>query len=207
MFTIPVPQQDADTPRRMWIILGIGNPGARYTETRHNVGFWVLDELHNRASTVRSEKGKAPAHTVIADLNGERVVLGWPTTYVNCSGIAAKFLLAKYRSDADKLIVITDDINLAVGNIRVRRAGSHGGHNGLCSVIEVLGTEGFARIRVGVGKPRSPMERVDYVLARPADSEMVQVRDACLRAAEATSTLVCSGVDMAMNRFNHSIQP
>ncbi len=184
-----------------WLIAALGNPGPKYKNTRHNVGWWSLDDLATDASVQLSAQG-ADSETGEAEFGGKQVLLVRPLTYVNRSGNAVKHLMRKHNLEPDHLIVIYDDLNLDPGKVRIRPKGGAGGHNGMKSVISALGTEDFIRIRIGVGRPIDSSEQVDYVLGKMAPRERELVRDAASRAATAAKTTITEGIEAAMNRYN-----
>ncbi len=184
-----------------WLIAGLGNPGPKYRNTRHNVGWWSLDDLVERAGVSLKPTG-GNAETAEAQLGEVTVMLVKPLTYVNKSGDALRGLLRKHHIGAEKLIVIYDDLNLETGRVRIRSKGGAGGHNGMKSIISSLGTQDFARIRIGVGRPDVASEQVDYVLGTMAPKERELVRQAAKRAAEAAEAAVTDSVENAMNRYN-----
>lgn len=185
-----------------WIILAIGNPGPQYAESRHNVGWWVADLLMKRHGGKLSDAGVC--HRATLDIDGTNVLLAYPKTYVNRSGAAAKTLTERHDIETTQLLVICDDINLPVGTIRVRKKGGAGGHNGLTSIIEALGTNDFPRIRIGVGKQADGASQVDHVLGKPRASEAEDLRIAVDRAADASAMAITEGLDAAMNSYNRS---
>ena len=136
------------------------------------------------------------------DIGGQRAVLAEPRVYVNLSGEAARYLLRRYNSGSDRLIVICDDINLPVGKVRIRSKGGPGGHNGLKSMIAQVKTEEFVRVRIGVGRPESKDQQVDHVLGRMPPKEREAVKEAAVRAADAVESVIRDGVETAMNKFN-----
>lgn len=184
-----------------WIIAGLGNPGPKYRDTRHNVGWWSLDDLADRRGG-RFKASGANAETAEIEIDGRRVLLVRPLTYVNASGDALRHVMRKHHVAADRLIVVYDDMNLETGKVRIRHKGGSGGHNGMNSIISALATDEFARIRIGVGRPVDSSEQVDYVLGRMAPKEREIVRAAATRAADAAQAAVQDGLENAMNRFN-----
>ncbi len=190
----------------MKLIIGLGNPGRRYRDTRHNVGFGVVDELARRTG---AEFEAAPADALMARANagGESVILAKPLTLMNLSGAAVADLAHYYRIDTAGLLVVADDVNLPLGRLRARAQGSDGGHKGLRSIIERLGSEDFARLRVGVGRGDPRRELADHVLARFDPEERPIVDEAILRAADAAGVFVTDGIDAMMNRFNRPDGP
>lgn len=195
------------SPRRQqlqnpWIILAIGNPGPEYAETRHNVGWWAVDILVKEHNARLRDEG--PSRIAQLTIENQPTIIAYPKTYVNRSGTAARSLLNHYQTEISRLIVITDDINLAPGRIRVRRAGGDGGHNGLKSIIDTLSDNAFSRIRIGVGKPTNGDTQIDHVLGHATDDELTAIQTATNRAAKAAQTIITQGVENAMNEFNSS---
>lgn len=184
-----------------WLIAGLGNPGPKYHNTRHNVGWWSLDDLAERNSAKFKATG-GNSETAEIDIAETRVLLVKPLTYVNKSGDALRSLLRKHHIGPDRLIVIFDDLNLETGKLRIRSKGGAGGHNGMKSIISSLGTEEFARIRIGVGRPVASSEQVDYVLGTMPPKERELVKGTAKRAAEAAETAVTDSIENAMNRYN-----
>ncbi len=185
-----------------WLIVGLGNPGKDYAATRHNVGFRVIDrladELHVRVSRVRFS-----AYTELATLSGTRVLLMKPTTFMNNSGNAVRQAARYYAIPPERIVVISDDISLNPGRIRVRANGSAGGHNGLKSIIAELGSQDFPRVRIGVGaKPHPDYDLADWVLSRFSQEDEAHIRDAVANAAGAVETLLSDGVEAAASRYN-----
>jgi len=185
------------------LVVGLGNPGPQYAETPHNVGFRVVGKLAEEAG-VRIGRPEARSLVGLADLEGKRVVLATPLTYMNLSGGAVRELLKKYELGVESLVVVSDELQLPLGAIRIRERGSAGGHNGIASVIESLGTDEFVRIRLGIGPDRPvPGEyKADYVL-RPFPKAVKEPVDEMIdRAADAVRLLLRDGVARAMNEFN-----
>ncbi len=185
----------------MKLIVGLGNPGRRYQGTRHNVGFEVVDEVARRHG---ASFGAAPAEALVTRIRdlGDGVILAKPLTFMNVSGVATRDLLHYYRIDVADLLVVTDDANLPLGRLRARAGGSDGGHNGLRSVAEQIGTERFARLRVGIGRGDGRRDLADHVLARFDTDEQPVMEAAILRAADAVRLFVIDGLDRVMNAYN-----
>ena len=190
----------------MKLIIGLGNPGRRYRDTRHNVGFGVVDELARRAGAA-FEAAPADALMARAKSGGESVILAKPLTLMNLSGSAVADLARYYRIDVADLLVVADDVNLPLGRLRARAQGSDGGHKGLRSIIERLGSEAFARLRVGVGRGDPRRDLADHVLARFDPDERALADDAILKAADAAGVFVTDGIDVMMNQFNRPDGP
>jgi PTH1 family peptidyl-tRNA hydrolase len=188
------------------LIVGLGNPGRRYRDTRHNVGFEVVDELARRAG-VAFEAAPADALMARVRADGGGVILAKPLTLMNLSGAAVADLARYFRIDVADLLVVADDVNLPLGRIRARARGSDGGHKGLRSIVERLGTEEFARLRVGVGRGDLRRDLADHVLARFDPDERAPIDAAVVRAADAAGIFVTDGIDVVMNQFNRPDGP
>lgn len=185
----------------MKVVVGLGNPGAKHARDRHNVGAMVVDRL---AAGCGSAIRRAMHRSYLGEvrLAGERVLLVKPQTYMNLSGNAVASIARYYRLDADAFVAVYDDMDLPVGRVRVRRAGGAAGHRGVASLMERLGDRGFARVRVGIGRPPAGADPADYVLSPFAPEEQALVEAAIARAADATESLIVDGPERAMNRFN-----
>ena len=197
------PKSRAPKPQKLtnpWIILAIGNPGHEYAETRHNVGWWTADILRERHNARLQDEG--PSRIAQLNIENQPTIIAYPKTFVNRSGTAARSLIRHYETDINRLIVITDDINLKPGRIRVRRGGGDGGHNGLKSIIDTLHDTAFPRIRIGVGKPTNGDTQIDHVLGQPSDEDLTAIKSAINHAAQATQTIITQDVETAMNKFN-----
>lgn len=204
MFRILRKQQpEPDLPT--YLIAGFGNPGREYMNTRHNVGFLVIDRLCRKLDV---SLGKLQANALTASYKNaqNRIILAKPQTYMNLSGQSVSGLLRFYKIPTEQLLVIHDDLDLPFGTLRIRPSGGSAGQKGLGSTIERLGSQDFARIRVGIGRPPGRMDAADYVL-QPFHSSDQQMLDSVLEsAAEAALTFVKDGLEPAMNRFNGSIE-
>ena len=184
-----------------WLIVGLGNPGAEYASTRHNLGFMLVDLLASQANA-QVKRTECRALIGRAKIDGRTVELAKPQTYMNLSGEAVKCLLQKEERSRERLIVISDDLALPFGTIRVRPQGSHGGQNGLRSIIEVLGTNEFTRLRIGIA-PEHPISNArNYVLERFSKGEQEKVEEILKISAEAVGAVVKNGVEKAMAEFN-----
>ncbi len=179
----------------------MGNPGTQYARSRHNVGWWVADLIRERYHAYKL-MDQGPSRIAHLRISGEAAVIAYPKTYVNRSGVAAIDLIRRYSSDIQRLLVISDDINLPPGRLRIRRRGGAGGHNGLKSVIDALNDDGFLRIRIGVGKQGAGDSQVDHVLGDPAGEELEAIEGTVAGAADAVGAVVTDGIEKAMNRFN-----
>jgi PTH1 family peptidyl-tRNA hydrolase len=187
----------------MKVVVGLGNPGDKYALTKHNVGFWVIDLLSRRFGIAcRKEKFKALIGEGFVD--GEKVLLCKPMTFMNLSGESLSEILSFYRElrPEEDIIVIYDDMDFAPGQLRLREKGSAGGHNGMKSVIQHLGTEVFPRIRIGIGRPPAEQTVVEHVLSPFAADDLRAVQSAVETAAEAVAYALANDFRAAMNRFN-----
>lgn len=186
----------------MYIIVGLGNPGKDYQNTRHNIGFDVIDALAEVAGiSVIEKKHKAIIGKGVLD--GQKVILVKPQTYMNLSGESVRDVIDYYKIDEEQeLIVISDDISLDVGMLRVRKKGSAGGHNGLKNIIQHLGHDTFMRIKMGVGEKTKGYDLADYVLGHFTGEERKVMDEAAKKATEAIRMMIAGEVDKAMNAFN-----
>ncbi|HET7580832.1 MAG TPA: aminoacyl-tRNA hydrolase [Bacillales bacterium] len=185
----------------MKVIVGLGNPGFQYKKTRHNVGFAVIDELSKQVNIPVKQK-KFNAVFGIGRVQGEKMALVKPLTYMNASGEAVRPFLDYYKVPTEDLVVIYDDLDLPTGKIRLREKGGPGGHNGMKSIISHLGTKEFKRIRVGISHPTPELDVIDYVLKPFSKQERKVVAEACVRAAEACERWVSVSFPEVMNEYN-----
>jgi len=186
---------------QVFLVVGLGNPGEEYAETKHNLGFKVIDELSTRwgsACATRKFKAFIGEHLLFS----RKVIMAKPQTFMNRSGQSVHELISFYKLEpSQNLVVVSDDLDLPAGRIRIRKEGGSGGHNGLKSVIESLGTESFVRVRIGIGRPASP-DTESYVLSRISKSEKALFEEAVLKASDAIESLLKDGINKAMDRFN-----
>ena len=195
----PAPSDQEE--ENMKIIVGLGNPGSKYAGSRHNMGFSVVTELadrHNISLNTRFRKGLCGSGAI----GGQKVLLVQPQTYMNNSGECVRPMADYYHVPLEDILIVYDDIALDVGQIRVRAKGSAGGHNGMKSLIQHLGSGDFPRVRVGVGEKPPRMDLADYVLGHFPKEELPVIREAVQTAADAAELWLSDGVDAAMNRFN-----
>ena len=185
----------------MRLIVGLGNPDPEYQWTPHNLGFMAVDELANRAA-IRVERPEGKALVGRGKLAGEEILLAKPQTYMNLSGISVRELLAKYELDITDLLVMWDEVQLPLGIIRIHPDGSAGSHNGAQSVINALGTQEFARLRLGCGPDHPLNSRREHVLRPMRKAELEAAAEMIDEAGNAVETILTEGIDAAMNKFN-----
>ncbi|VEF49995.1 peptidyl-tRNA hydrolase [Bacillus freudenreichii] len=185
----------------MKLIVGLGNPGSRYEKTRHNIGFEVIDELAKRSGTTLSETKFNGLYANVRN-NGKKVILLKPLTYMNLSGESIRPLMDYFRIPIEDVLVIYDDLDLPVGKIRLRQKGSAGGHNGIKSTIQHLGTPEFNRIRIGINRPPEGMKVPDYVLGKFSREEWEEMQSVIQTCADACEEWMEAPFLEVMNRFN-----
>ena len=185
-----------------WLIVFLGNPGPRYEMTRHNAGFMAADAMA-KEKNLSINKSRFKALTASCDIGGESVLLMKPQTFMNLSGDAVSQAVKFYKIPPEHVIVVSDEISLPIGKLRIRTKGSAGGHNGLKDIIAKLGTDAFPRIRIGVGAPPHPdYDMADWVLSSFKNQDAEDMLAAAAKAAEAAQCYITQGADRAMNRFN-----
>lgn len=189
-------------PPVSWLIVGLGNPGDQYDGTRHNAGFLAVDALA-RQGRFSVNRVKFKALTAQAEVGGQGALVMKPTTYMNLSGEAVGEAARFYKLPPERVLVLSDDVDLPLGRLRIRAKGSAGGHNGLKSIIQHLGTDQFPRIKLGVGgKPHPDYDLADWVLGRLQGEDRKVMDEAAVRAAQAVECLLRDGIQTAMNRFH-----
>lgn len=194
--------RDSRSPRNPWIVVAIGNPGLQYERSRHNVGWWVADLIVDRYRAKITDHGPSRIAHIRVQPENQSVVVAYPKTYVNRSGAAVRALMREYDTEIHRLIVVSDDINLPPGRLRIRRQGGAGGHNGLQSIIDAVESNEFPRVRIGVGKQTRGEDQADHVLSSPTRRELEAIEPAIVQATEAVEVIVREGVEEGMNRFN-----
>ena len=183
----------------MWLIAGLGNPGSRYEKTRHNMGFLVVEEFLRRQQLEFKEKEDYRISK--GSLGDEKIILLEPLTFMNRSGIAVRKIMQKSNVFPETLIVVHDDLDLETGSLKIRKKGSSGGHKGVESIIQNIGTQEFVRVKIGIGRdPFVPTEK--YVLSKFRKEEIQVIKETIQRAAESVQSIISDGVERAMNRFN-----
>ncbi len=186
----------------MKLIVGLGNPGQTYLYSRHNAGFLVIRQLSRIYKAPLKKEKSLPALSSKVKIQGQNIILAMPLTFMNLSGIALSGLLKKYKISLDNLFVVCDDLDLAFGRMRVRAAGSAGGHRGLESIVNSLNSQEFARLRVGIGRPRPRQEAAEFVLGAFSKKEKEQLKDIIARAADCAQAWTSEGISKTMNTFN-----
>lgn len=186
---------------KMKVIVGLGNPGKQYEQTRHNIGFMVIDEL-SRLFNIPLDQAKHKGLYGIGFYNGDKVLLLKPLTYMNLSGESIRAVMDYYQIDIEDFVVIYDDLDLPVGKIRLRQKGSAGGHNGIKSTIAHLGTQEFNRIRIGINRPQQGMAVPDYVLGSFSKEEQTEVTEAVKKCADACEAWIKKPFLQVMNEYN-----
>lgn len=189
----------------MYLIVGLGNPEEEYKRTRHNMGFDVVNEIASRYM-VSLERKKFDAIYGEAIIEGQKVMLMKPQTYMNLSGVAVKQFVDFYKVPVEQVIVIYDDMDIEKGTMKIRKKGGAGSHNGMKSVISQIGSEGFPRIRIGIGAPLHPHDRINYVLEKLSKEEYTILEQGIQKASMAIIDMLKSGIDHAMNQYNETIR-
>ena len=183
-----------------FLIVGLGNPGDEYTGTRHNTGFMVLDAFAKASNIVFEDRRYG--YIAETSIKGRKVFLLKPTTYMNLSGNAVRYWLNKENIDVQRLLVVVDDLSLPLGALRLKGKGSNGGHNGLGNIQSVIGTQQYARLRVGIGNDFPKGMQVDWVLGKYDDSDMKELTPSIDTAIEMIKSFVLAGINITMNKFN-----
>lgn len=185
----------------MYLLVGLGNPGTEYANTRHNAGFWVINYLAKRTG-IKLNQVRLKSRLGKGSFEQKEIILARPRTYMNLSGEAVSSLLREFDLPLSKLLVIYDDIDLDLGQIRIRAKGSSGGHKGVASIINALGSSEFARLRIGIGPLKEGITLTDYVLSKFEDEEEEKLEEAIKRASSAALDVVLEGLEFAMNKYN-----
>ena len=185
----------------MYLVIGLGNPEEEYSKTRHNMGFDAINKISTQYSVkVNKSKFQGLYDTVI--IEGQKVMLIKPQTYMNLSGESVKKFVDFYKIPKEKIIIIYDDMDIEPGKIKIRKKGGAGGHNGMKSIINMLGTEEFARIRIGIGRPTHNGDEINYVIGAIPEEEILKLEEGVEKAKEAVIEILKNGIDSAMNKLN-----
>lgn len=185
----------------MYLIVGLGNPEEEYANTRHNMGFDAINKISEK-NNIKVNKTKFEGLYGTGEIEGEKVILLKPQTYMNLSGQSIKKYADYYKIVPENIIVIFDDIDMGKGQIRIRKQGSGGSHKGMISVVEMLGTEKIPRIRVGIGSPENKKYMIEYVISKINKEEQEQLKPGIEKAEEAVKAIIKEGLDKAMNKYN-----
>ena len=194
------------TPELSYLLVGLGNPGREYKDTRHNFGFMLIDRIAVRLNA-RGLKVQSKAIVTSATYEDRKLILAKPQTYMNLSGQSVQGLVHFYKIPLTNVMVLSDDLDIPFGTIRIRAEGGPGGQRGLSSVIESLATKDFPRLRLGIGRPPGRMDPANFILQNFSRDEMKTISEILDRAADAALQFVINGLDKAMNKFNGSIEP
>jgi PTH1 family peptidyl-tRNA hydrolase len=188
-------------PNYLTIVVGLGNPGVKYKNTRHNVGFWCLDQIVDTHSIIINKK-KRYFEFGQGDIGNKKIVLARSRTFMNESGRAIQSLMTKYKVLPANFLVLYDDMDLPAGSIRLRARGSSGGHNGMKSIVDSIGTTEFPRLRIGIGRPEFSEQNISHVLSEASLDERKRINEALCRATQAVEMFLVDGIDASMDRFN-----
>ena len=202
LFSCSCHTEETSNPQEMnYLVVGLGNIGNEYSGTRHNIGFMVLDALAGASNIAFEDK----RYGFVAEmrLRGHRVTLLKPSTYMNLSGNAVRYWVKQKKIEPERLLIVSDDIALPFGTLRMKPSGSEGGHNGLKSITQCLGSNQYARLRFGIGNEFARGHQVDFVLSKFTDEENVAMAERLQQAGEAVKAFVLSGIQFAMNNYNN----
>ena len=187
--------------RKMYIIVGLGNPEEEYSKTRHNMGFNTINKIAKKYN-IEVNKTKYQGLYESAIIEGQKVILVKPQTYMNLSGNRIQEFIKFYKIEKENVIVIYDDMDIEPGLIKIRKQGGAGGHNGMKSIIQMLGTEEFPRIRIGIGRPKHNGDEINYVIGSIPEEEIPELEKGTEKAKDAILEILKNGIDSAMNKFN-----
>ena len=185
----------------MYLIIGLGNPEEEYSKTRHNMGFNTINKLAQKYN-IKITKTKYEGLYETGEIEGQKVILIKPQTYMNLSGNCVKQFVDFYKVEKENVLVIYDDMDIEPGTIKIRTKGSAGGHNGMKSIVQMLGTEEFPRIRIGIGRPEHNGDEINYVIGAIPKEEIPKLEEGTEKAKEAIIEILKNGIDKAMNKFN-----
>ena len=185
----------------MYLVIGLGNPEEEYSKTRHNMGFNTINKIAKKYNIeVSKSKFQGLHETVI--IEGQKAILVKPQTYMNLSGNCVQEFVNFYKIERENIIVIYDDMDIEPGTIKIRKQGGPGGHNGMKSIIQKLGTEQFARVRIGIGRPKHNGDEINYVIGAIPEEEIPKLNEGTEKAKDAVIEIIKNGIDSAMNKFN-----
>ena len=185
----------------MYLIIGLGNPEEEYSKTRHNMGFNTINKISKKYN-IELNKTKFQGLYEMAIIEGQKAILVKPQTYMNLSGNCVQEFVNFYKIEKENIIVIYDDMDIEPGVIKIRKQGGPGGHNGMKSIIQMLGTQQFARIRIGIGRPKHNGDEINYVIGSIPEEEIPKLDEGTEKAKDAVIEIIKNGIDSAMNKFN-----
>ena len=185
----------------MYLIIGLGNPEEEYSKTRHNIGFNTINKIAQQYN-IEINKKKFQGLYEITAIEGKKVILVKPQTYMNLSGDCVKEIADFYKIPKEEILIIYDDMDIEPGKIKIRKKGSSGGHNGIKSIIQKIGTEEFPRIRIGIGRPKHSGDEINYVIGAIPEEENDKLNEGIEKAKKAVIEILKNGIDSAMNKFN-----
>ena len=185
----------------MYVVIGLGNPEEEYSKTRHNMGFNTINKIA-RKYNIDVNKTKFQGLYETAAIEGKKTILIKPQTYMNLSGNCVQEFVNFYKIEKENIIVIYDDMDIEPGQIKIRKQGGSGGHNGMKSIIQMLGTEHFARVRIGIGRPKHNGDEINYVIGAIPQDEIPKLDEGTEKAKDAVIEIIKNGIDSAMNKFN-----
>ena len=185
----------------MYLIIGLGNPAEEYSKTRHNMGFNTINKIAEQYS-IKINKKKFQGLYEITTIEDKKVILVKPQTYMNLSGNCVKEIADFYKVSSEEILVIYDDMDIEPGKIKIRKKGSSGGHNGMKSIIQMIGTDEFPRIRVGIGRPIHKGDEINYVIGAIPEEDLKRLDEGIEKAQKAVEEILRNGVDSAMNKYN-----
>lgn len=185
----------------MYLIVGLGNPEDEYSKTRHNMGFDAINKIAENYNIKINKKKFYGLYEIFSE-NNDKIILLKPQTYMNLSGISVKEVMNFYKIEKEKLLIIYDDMDIEPGKIKIRKKGSAGGHNGIKSIIQNIGTEEFSRIRIGIGRPKNNQDQINYVIGKISQEELDKLEEGVEKAKDAVMEILKNGIDKAMNKFN-----
>lgn len=185
----------------MYLIIGLGNPEEEYSKTRHNMGFNAINKIANKYN-IEINKSKFQGLWESTIIEGKKVILVKPQTYMNLSGNCVQEFAQFYKIEKENIIVIYDDMDIEPGVIKIRKQGGPGGHNGMKSIIQMIGTEQFSRVRIGIGRPKHSGDEINYVIGTIPEEEIPKLDEGTEKAKDAVIEIIKNGIDSAMNKFN-----
>ena len=185
----------------MYLIIGLGNPEEEYSKTRHNMGFNAINKIAEKYD-IQVNKNKFQGLYESALIEGQKVILIKPQTYMNLSGNCVKEFVDFYKVEKENILVIYDDMDIEPGTVKIRKKGSAGGHNGMKSIIQMIGTEEFPRIRIGIGRPEHKGDDINYVIGNIPDEDITKLEEGTEKAKDIVIEILKNGIDKAMNKFN-----